>query len=201
MKNYVFKKTAADTTVNSKFWDDVEAVQVCEQPWHDYQNAPATYAQGVVSNDSIVIRMVTDEKELKCCEQKVNGMVCRDSCMEFFFCPDKDDKRYLNFEVNALGVMHVGLGEGRHGRIHPISDTACFNCQSLISNGFWYLRYEIPFSFIEKHFEKLSTDIKANFYKCGDETGHTHYSVWNVVETSEPDYHRPEFFGNIRLEL
>ncbi|MCK7480493.1 MAG: carbohydrate-binding family 9-like protein [Candidatus Moduliflexus flocculans] len=37
----------------------------------------------------------------------------------------------------------------------------------------------------------------ANFYKCGDETEFPHYGAWSPVETPAPDFHRPEFFGEI----
>ena len=39
--------------------------------------------------------------------------------------------------------------------------------------------------------------IKANFYKCGDETEHLHYGMWSRCETEKPDFHRPEFFGTL----
>jgi hypothetical protein len=201
MKNYVFKKVNGDTSVTSKVWDTVEQANLDELAWSDFPEAPNTYAKGVVTDSSIVILMATDEKELRSCEQKVNGLVCRDSCMEFFFCPDANDARYLNFEVNALGVMHLGLGASRHDRTHPVSDMSIFNCQSLISGGIWYLRYEIPFAFIKEHFEKLSPVTTANFYKCGDDTGHEHYATWNRVGTENPDYHRPEYFGKVIFEI
>ncbi len=37
----------------------------------------------------------------------------------------------------------------------------------------------------------------ANFYKCGDETAVPHYGAWSPIDTPQPDFHRPEFFGEV----
>ncbi|MDZ4058607.1 MAG: carbohydrate-binding family 9-like protein, partial [Bacteroidales bacterium] len=42
--------------------------------------------------------------------------------------------------------------------------------------------------------------VKANFYKCGDDLPERHYLTWNPVGTEKPDFHRPEFFGDLYFE-
>jgi hypothetical protein len=41
---------------------------------------------------------------------------------------------------------------------------------------------------------------RANFYKCGDETETPHFGAWSPVQTPQPDFHRPEFFGRLVFE-
>ena len=41
--------------------------------------------------------------------------------------------------------------------------------------------------------------FRANFYKCGDKLTVPHYVTWSPVETVKPDYHQPEYFGNIKF--
>ena len=41
--------------------------------------------------------------------------------------------------------------------------------------------------------------LKGNVYKCGDETEIPHFLTWNPVHTEEPDFHRPEYFGDFTL--
>jgi hypothetical protein len=36
---------------------------------------------------------------------------------------------------------------------------------------------------------------KMNFFKCGDDLSQPHYLAWNSVESPEPDFHQPVFFG------
>jgi hypothetical protein len=42
--------------------------------------------------------------------------------------------------------------------------------------------------------------IKANFYKCGDKTEEPHYLSWSPIDTPEPDFHVPSFFGLLEME-
>ena len=41
--------------------------------------------------------------------------------------------------------------------------------------------------------------IRANFYKCGDETPIPHFGMWSPVDNETPDFHRPEYFGKFIL--
>ena len=41
--------------------------------------------------------------------------------------------------------------------------------------------------------------FRGNCYKCGDRTEHPHFLAWNPVHTPTPDFHRPEFLGEMIL--
>ena len=66
----------------------------------------------------------------------------------------------------------------------------------------WEIMIRIPVEVLTYSKIKSLSGLKgtANFYKCGDETSIPHYVTWNPVKTKEPDYHRPEFFGQIQFE-
>ena len=42
--------------------------------------------------------------------------------------------------------------------------------------------------------------VRANFYKCGDDTAVPHYLSWNPIPIPKPNFHTPEHFGEIRFE-
>lgn len=63
----------------------------------------------------------------------------------------------------------------------------------------WTLTVEIPFKLLGIDPDNLPASIKANFYKCGDETSVPHYVSWSPIEVENPDFHRPEFFGELVL--
>ena len=69
------------------------------------------------------------------------------------------------------------------------------------SGGIWNWRVTvvIPFSLIGVDPENLPERLRANFYKCGDKTAHPHFLSWNPVGTPSPDFHRPDFFGELIL--
>ena len=64
----------------------------------------------------------------------------------------------------------------------------------------WKLTVEIPLFLIGVVPANLPEAIKANFYKCADETTTPHYLSWSLIATTEPDFHCPEYFGELVFE-
>lgn len=65
----------------------------------------------------------------------------------------------------------------------------------------WELSLVIPVSAFFRHeIDNLSgLIIHGNFYKCGDKTAHPHFLSWNPIDIPSPDFHRPDFFGEIKF--
>jgi hypothetical protein len=42
--------------------------------------------------------------------------------------------------------------------------------------------------------------LRANFYKCGDNTAQPHYIAWNAVNHPTPNFHLPQYFGELHLK-
>jgi hypothetical protein len=63
----------------------------------------------------------------------------------------------------------------------------------------WSVALLVPFDLIGVDPENLPPSLKGNFYKCGDLTAHPHFLSWSPVLTKTPDFHRPEFFGELFL--
>ena len=138
--------------------------------------------------------------------------VWQDSCVEFFVQRDNESNLYSNFECNAKGVLLASLHKSREESIKfsPHEMESVFRHASIIyryeKNGNqvsdWSLYLEIP-----KHLlrfdakESLSQKIfKANFYKCGDLTDEPHFLSWNPISAPKPNFHVPQFFGQLETE-
>lgn len=131
--------------------------------------------------------------------------VCEDSYMEFFFSLGADD-RYFNFEINPNACFEIGFGLYRENRIricHKTEHEAFHPVCKRTLDG-WTAEYRIPIEFLRLFYPAYQLEpgvrFRANCYKCGDLTVHQHYLSWNPVETRTPDFHRPEFFGQMLLE-
>ncbi|MDD6236825.1 MAG: carbohydrate-binding family 9-like protein, partial [Clostridiales bacterium] len=59
----------------------------------------------------------------------------------------------------------------------------------------------VPFDFFWEVYnkKKIITELRGNFYKCGDKTKHPHFGMWNPINNEFPDFHLPQFFGRIIL--
>ena len=63
----------------------------------------------------------------------------------------------------------------------------------------WSLELELPFALFCEG-PGVPERLQCNFYKCGDKTDTPHFLSWNPVEVASPDFHRPEFFGELILK-
>ena len=131
--------------------------------------------------------------------------VHEDSCMEFFFSPTGDG-RYVNFEINPNACMELGFGPNRHDRVRLChkAELETFRPVCRRADGGWTAEYRIPLPFLRILWPEISlrsgVSFRANCYKCGDKTPRPHFLAWNFVETPAPDFHRPEYFGEMILD-
>lgn len=138
--------------------------------------------------------------------------VWEDSCVEFFVQRDNEPNVYRNFECNANGVLLASLHQSREESVKFSSEemASIFRNANIThryeKNGKqvsdWSLYLEIPkklLGFTSE--ESLSQKIlRANFYKCGDHTAEPHFLSWNPILTASPNFHVPQFFGQLNLE-
>ncbi len=162
------------------------------------------------TGNEIWLKYYVKEKNILAQETRTNGDVYKDSTVEFFI--SVDGKNYYNFEFNCIGVTHLAHGPGRGNRkFVPAETVEKIEIVSTLGNqpfeeksgSFeWEMMIRIPIECFAYDTLKSFSGMKAtaNFFKCGDETSGPHFVTWNPVKTENPDYHRPEFFGNILFE-
>ena len=161
-------------------------------------------------NQKIYLYYQVEGEELRAVNTKDFMSVWEDSCVEFFM-QRKGEKTYRNFEFNVHGVLLASKHETRNSsekfseemmssikRFTTIRHIYKSNRQ--LSD--WTLYVEIPKKAIGfSQDEKLSQQtIGANFYKCGDETNEPHFISWNPIDLPKPDFHVPQFFGELTFE-
>lgn len=159
------------------------------------------------TQDALVVDFRVSGLDLRARNTEDNGRQWEDSCVEVFI-QDPEDGNYYNFEINALGKVLACTGPDRHNRTpRPVEEMEDILRFSQVEGGpieeegihTWRVGVIIPFYLIGIDPENLPGAIRANFYKCGDKTAHPHYLSWSPVETLRPDFHRPEFFGELIL--
>ena len=208
MRYYVEKTVLIDPALDSREWDRAEVGAVDKNPWKrdDLFPAPKTEFQLLRGPEGLSVRMHSAESKLRM-EEAENGGVCRDSCMEFFFKPSPWDTRYLNFEVNPMGVLHLGSGSGRFDRV-LLWERERLSIQTRTDETGWTVKLYIPDSYLAECYPDLaalsrgnaSPVARANFYKCGELTEKPHLAAWSPIPTKEPDFHVPDFFGTLVFE-
>lgn len=135
-----------------------------------------------------------------------NGPVWEDSCCEFF-ASDPHDGTYYNFEMNCIGTLLGAKRRNREDCTHyppeRLADVTRYSTlarkqRDLSGKIFgWSVGMAVPLEMIGIDPSHLPSSIRANFYKCADKTAHPHFLAWNRVVSPTPDFHRPDFFGEL----
>lgn len=178
---------------------------LAEQPWPAYSYKPDVRFSIAHTGEHIVLTFNVEEEEVRYVNTAINSSVWEDSCVEFFI--SFDDRGYYNFEFNCIGTALVGFGKDRTNRkllpVTLVKRIRCFTTMEKKAAGFvWQMQAIIPLSVFMYHavFNLEGKKCKANFYKCGDKLAQPHFLAWNNIETAEPDFHQPAFFGDIEFE-
>lgn len=169
--------------------------------------APLCGGRVARTRDALVVDFRVSGLDLRARNTADNGRQWEDSCVEVFI-QDPEDGNYYNFEINALGKVLACKGPERHNRTpRPAEEMEQILRFTQMEGGpleqegihTWRVGVIIPFRLLGIDPERLPRSIRANFYKCGDKTAHPHFLSWSPVETPKPDFHRPEFFGELIL--
>lgn len=199
MKNYVITRVCSEPD-----WTGIPALQVDEIAW--LPDAGIRMMQQIAYDENgLYIHQRAWEKEIRAEGRDPLCSVCQDSCMEFFFSPVPEDGRYFNVEFNLNGCVFLGFGHGRHDsiRLVPESIQTLFHVETARLEDGWEIFYRIPVDFLRVFYPGYTLEpgqeIRANCYKCGDQTVQPHYLLWNPSTSEMPDYHRPQDFGRMVL--
>ena len=193
----------------SDFLDKTESTDnIDEINWDSNLGSPEVKFSICYSDKEIFLKYYVREDCVKAEMTESNQKVYEDSCVEFFVIPG-DDGLYYNFEFNSIGTCLMAVGKDRNNRTIADPETISM-IRRLPSIGIepfpeifkptsWTLTLAIPLEVFFRHNVKDLTNkaFRANFYKCGDKLSTPHYLTWNPIKTKKPDYHCPEFFGEI----
>lgn len=137
---------------------------------------------------------------------KNQSPVSQDSCVEFFVEPVPGGE-YWNFEFNCIGAVNAShrltrpqptrLNDAQIAMIrrYPSCGTKPFlELEGLFT---WNLLVAIPLELMGFDADTMPRHMRANFFKCASATSEPHCLSWAPIYTEKPDFHRPEFFGDI----
>lgn len=186
--------------------------------WKKYTYMPEVKFRIAYSPSEIYLQYVVKEDDIKAVFGKDSGSEpFKDSCVEFFIIP-ANDGIYYNLEMNCIAIGTFAGGKERNNRTKfgddvlkqirresTLGNTPMGIKTKADNNGepyTWKITIALPVNlFSLSNTEPLKgRTVKANFYKCGDEMPNMQFQSWNPIGNPTPNFHLPEYFGNIKFE-
>lgn len=178
---------------------------IAECSWQSmYPYCPEVRFQIAHSDKFIYLHYAVTEEFVKGQYIRPNENVWEDSCVEFFVSFDQK-QTYYNFEFNVLATGLIGYGptdKSLRKRLDIESVESVDACTKIVKRK-GEKRWEIFLQIPKQIFGNISYSGKtyhANFYKCGDGLPRPHFVSWSAIKNDKPNFHLPEFFGEITFE-
>jgi hypothetical protein len=182
--------------------DNLKRYEIANRPWRQFNSACSASFAIAHTDSAILLKYFIIDDVFASQERPVNSEVNRDNCVEFFI--SFSNGTYYNIEFNCLGIGKVGYGKSRTDRelleVNVVEEISVAKKLSFKGDLFdWEILLIIPKTVF--YHEKINSfagmSCGANFYKCGDDLPNKDFLVWNNIVSNEPDFHKPEFFGQI----
>lgn len=198
MKEYTFTRCSGMPD-----WNTVPAAQI-----NELYNTEATdisaQAQVCYDETALYVRLSAKEKDIRAELFGPFEEVSDDSCLEFFFAPINNDRRYLNIECNFNGAMYLGYGSGPSDLIRLVPENPVITPNVQKTADGWETIYTVPYSYIRQFFPDFAPcsgyTARANFYKCAGKGTPRHFLCWSLVVKQKWSFHNPDRFGTIHFE-
>jgi Domain of unknown function (DUF1083). len=191
-------------------WNAIDQVN-----WPEFPYKPQVEFRIMHSETEIYLQFHVKENGLRATYDYDDGSrPYTDDCVEFFMIPSDRDSSYFNLEMNCIGHGTFHYGPNRNER-HRCGDEIVSQIRrhsTLGSEAFgtregeqeWTLTVAIPKRLYAQADLDLTSfsgrTVRANFYKCGDRTAVPHFLSWNPIRVPKPNFHTPEWFGEVTFE-
>ena len=176
-----------------------------------YPYKPKVEFAAAHTGDALLLHYRVEEQSVRAVACKDHEHIWEDACAEFFIMP-AEDGFYYNLECNCTGKLLVAVGKDRNNRqpapaevMQGIDRWASLGTEPFDTRNEptkWELCLRVPIStfFLHKFESFDGMKARGNAYKCGDNLPVPHFISWNPIKTENPDFHRPEFFGQMHFE-
>ncbi|MEM6853217.1 MAG: carbohydrate-binding family 9-like protein [Planctomycetota bacterium] len=188
---------------------------------------PATAFRVLYDDDHLYLQFEVHDRYVRVVKHGHHAMVCRDSCVEFFFAPMPREQAaamgaaYFNLETNAGGhqLMYRCKNQGEievyipeeidYEPVHESWMDRIAVWTSLPSRvepeitepTVWRAAMALPWALVHEVYGPIEigpgAEWSGNFYKCGDETSHPHWASWRPIQSEPFRFHDPSSFGRL----
>ncbi len=175
-----------------------------------YPYRPLTVITAAHSGKFIYLDFLVRCNYLRAVNYTDNTPVSEDSCVSFFVSPNPGNESYWALEFNCVGTANASVCSKRNDCL-PLPESTLKAIRRYASVGtrpfqevegsfIWSVVVAIPLEILQLEYNGKPIPMRGNFNKCASATSQPHYLSWTPILTPEPDFHQPDFFGDIILD-
>lgn len=200
-------------------WRDAPVAAIDRYYKQSSDHHPRVEAKLTYSSDRLYVFFRVGDRYVRCRQTNFQGMVCMDSCVEFFIQPGPG-RGYFNFEINCGGTLLVYYIENAartktgFKKYTPLpwslgKDVSIFHSlprvvePEIAEPAEWMIESSIPLHLFEAYvgpLGKLGGQVwRGNLYKCADESSHPHWASWAPLG-AQLNFHQPRYFAAFRFQ-
>jgi hypothetical protein len=196
-------------------WKEIKTANINNYMGDKPDHFPVTQVKVAYDDMAIYVKFKVNDRYVKAIYSSHQNPVYKDSCVEFFFTPGIDiNEGYFNLEMNCIGTMlfhhqkiprknAVSIQKTDIEKVKVITSLTELIDPEQEEDISWTVSYKIPFSILKKYHNFKNPEAgsvwRANFYKCADDTSHPHWLTWAPIDYPTPDFHRPQYFGELHF--
>jgi len=194
-------------------WLPVVPLQISNYMGGEPDHFPEVQAKMAYYGKEVAVIFRVQDRYVRAVERSNCGRIWEDSCVELFATPSNDIKAgYFNIEMNCCGKFLCNHQMMRGVEVRPMLDVdmSGFKVAHSIKGPILTeiaepVTWCVEYSFSAEIFSAYSrVDVpapgviwRANLYKCADMCSHPHWLTWSKVDAPAPNFHLPEFFGEL----
>jgi len=217
MRRYAIKSVQQLVPLTGKVagtvWAQAAAAQINNFLWYQSGLKQGTTVRMLYDIGNLYVQFRCQDRHSFAVTTDLNGPVWQDSCVELFVAPDPRRSDYVNTEINCCGILLMGFGPlspprpkitpALAERVAVVSSLPGPTKEESPCDRTWWIAARIPFDVLS---ELLGLAVSAkpgqrwrgNFYRLGGKTD-SQFACWAPIDADTPDFHRPEFFGELRF--
>ena len=196
---------AIDGQLDEASWRAAVEVGPFEFPWWVGGEQEQTVVKLLWDDDNLYLGYFCVDRHISAFETERDAAVYNDDTVEAFIAPNPSQvERYMNFEINCLGVCMDSRPGTPNRKAWNAEGLECVGkIWGTLNNDAdtdlcWTMEVKIPLkSFVcyAKRFPPRPGDVwRMGLNRCGGETN-AQYSQWSNSGTETPAFHVPERFG------
>jgi hypothetical protein len=205
-----------DGNWNKRIWRRANTIEITNYTGKIPAFLPKAKVKMLYDNENVYVIFQVHDRYVRSVVEEYNGRVSSDACVEWFFSPDVVlPDHYFNLETNAGGTplmaFHI-FGKKEYEKFSKeeldrieIAHSLPKKVDPEITGEItWTIEYKLPVDLLQKHssvtLPRHGITWNANFYKTASKGSNIHYITWTPVISEVPNFHLPEFFGQIKFQ-